>query len=147
MHGYVDSSLDVQAFDEFGYFRTGDLGSVDADGYVAITGRLKEVVIRNGENIGCAEVEELLRTHPQIQDAVAIGLPDARTGERMCAVLELRSVEPLVDVGALRTYLRAEGLRLHACPEQVEIVESLPRTRAGKVDKSQLITNLGRPAS
>jgi cyclohexanecarboxylate-CoA ligase len=142
MHGYVNSSLDEQAFDDLGYFRTGDLGSIDADGFVTITGRLKEVVIRNGENIGCAEVEELLRTHPQIRDGVAIGLPDIRTGERVCAVLELRTVEPPLDVGALRTFLRAQGLRLHACPEQVEIVASLPRTRAGKVDKSELVESL-----
>ena len=64
MHGYVDSSLDADAFDEEGYFRTGDLGILDADGHIAITGRLKDVIIRKGENISAKEVEDLLFTHP-----------------------------------------------------------------------------------
>jgi acyl-CoA synthetase (AMP-forming)/AMP-acid ligase II len=138
MVGYVDGALDAAAFDRDGFLRTGDLGTVDPDGYVTITGRLKDVVIRNGENIAAAEVEELLRLHPGVADAVVIGLPDERTGERVCAVLELQPDAPEPDVAALATQLRTHGLRPQAWPEQVEIVVSLPRTLAGKVDKFAL---------
>ncbi len=89
MLGYVDPALDVDAFDEEGFLRTGDLGVVDAEGYVRITGRLKDIVIRNGENIATAEVEELVRGHPAVADAAVIGLLDERTGERVCAVVEV----------------------------------------------------------
>ena len=100
MLGYVDAALDADAFDEEGWLRTGDLGTIDAGGYVRITGRLKDVVIRNGENVGTAEVEDLLRGHPHVADAAVIGLPDPRTGERLCAVVELVPGAPTLDVAA-----------------------------------------------
>jgi len=87
MLGYVDPGLTTGAFDDAGWLRTGDLGTIDEEGYVKITGRLKDVVIRNGENIGTAEVEELLRGHAAVADAAVFGLPDRRTGERVCAVV------------------------------------------------------------
>jgi acyl-CoA synthetase (AMP-forming)/AMP-acid ligase II len=138
MLGYVDSSLDVEAFDEEGYLRTGDLGSIDADGYVRITGRMKDIVIRKGENIGAAEVEDLLRSHESIVDAAVIGIPDELTGERVCAVLEMAAHADVLDIERVGEYLLSRGLRPNAWPEQVEIVSSLPRTAAGKVDKAQL---------
>ena len=142
MLGYVDPSLDKAAFDSEGYLRTGDLGTIDAGGYVRITGRLKDIVIRNGENIGTAEVEELLRRHPSIVDLAVIPLPDERTGERVCAVLELTTGSPALDVRSVGAYLGATGLRRNVWPEQVEVVDHLPRTVAGKVEKSQLIERL-----
>jgi acyl-CoA synthetase (AMP-forming)/AMP-acid ligase II len=87
--GYLDPSLDAEAFDEDGYFRTGDLGRVDAEGYVSITGRLKDIIIRHGENISAKEVEDLLYAHPAVADVAVIGLPDPKTGERACAVVAL----------------------------------------------------------
>ena len=138
MLGYVDASLDVDAYDGEGWLRTGDLGAIDAGGYVRITGRLKDVVIRNGENIGTAEVEELLRRHPHVADAAVVGLPDPRTGERLCAVVELVPGAPTLDVGSVGAYLGDHGLRRQAWPEQVETLDALPRTVAGKVDKRQL---------
>ena len=101
MLGYVDADLDHEAFDDEGYLRTGDLGTVDAAGYVRITGRLKDVVIRNGENVSTAEVEVLLRAMDVVADAAVIGLPDARTGERVCAVIETTpgSVAPECQCG------------------------------------------------
>jgi acyl-CoA synthetase (AMP-forming)/AMP-acid ligase II len=138
MLGYVDDSLDAEAFDSEGYLKTGDLGSIDSDGYVRITGRMKDIVIRKGENIGTAEVEDLLRNHESISDAAVIGLADDLTGERVCAVLELAPQADLLDVRRVGEYLLSKGLRRNAWPEQVEIVPSLPRTTAGKVDKSQL---------
>jgi cyclohexanecarboxylate-CoA ligase len=138
MLGYVDAVLDTDVFDRDGYLKTGDLGTIDADGYVRITGRSKDVVIRSGENIGTAEVEDLLRANEVIADAAVIGLPDERTGERVCAVLELvPGVAPL-DVQHVGDYLGSHGLRRQAWPEQVEVLEVLPRTVAGKIDKMRL---------
>jgi cyclohexanecarboxylate-CoA ligase len=145
MVGYVDASLDAGAFDERGFLRTGDLGTVDAAGFVTITGRLKDVVIRNGENISAAEVEELVRLHPGVADAVVIGLPDPRTGELVCAVLELQPGAEAPDVESLGDHLGAHGLRRHAWPERVEVVGALPRTVAGKVDKAGLAARFAVP--
>src|SRR6185437_12047176 len=89
MLGYVDAGLDAQAFDADGYFRTGDLGTIDPAGYVRITGRLKDVIIRKGENISAKEIEDLLFTHPKVVEVAVIGLPDPERGERVCAVVQL----------------------------------------------------------
>jgi acyl-CoA synthetase (AMP-forming)/AMP-acid ligase II len=138
MLGYVDPALDGEVFDSDGYLRTGDLGTVDADGYVRITGRLKDVIIRSGENVAAAEVEDVLRFHPDVADLAVIGVPDPRTSERVCLVVELVSGAEPLDVPSLAEFLSATGLRRQAWPEQVEVVRSLPRTVAGKVDKAQL---------
>lgn len=143
MLGYVDPALTADAFDDEGWLRTGDLGTIDAEGYVRITGRLKDVVIRNGENIGTAEVEDLLRGHPDVADAAVFGLPDSRTGERVCAVLELVPTAPRPDLDEIGAFLESRGLRRHAWPEQLETMDALPRTVAGKVDTAALRTRLG----
>jgi acyl-CoA synthetase (AMP-forming)/AMP-acid ligase II len=135
--GYVDAALDADGFDADGWFRTGDLGSIDADGNVRITGRLKDIVIRNAENISVLEIEELLFRHPAVADASVLGLPDARTGERVCAVVVLRPGEALDMVG-LRAFCAAEGLAKQKCPEQLELVDELPRNPMGKVVKPEL---------
>jgi non-ribosomal peptide synthetase component E (peptide arylation enzyme) len=142
MLGYVDRALDAEAFDEDGYVRTGDIGTVDSDGFVRITGRLKDIVIRNGENVATAEVEDLLRAHPEVVDVTVFGLPDQRTGERVCAVVELNPGAHALTVELLGAYLKEAGLRRIAWPEQVELVSSLPRNVAGKVDKAALRTVL-----
>jgi cyclohexanecarboxylate-CoA ligase len=139
MLGYVDPALDADAIDDKGYLKTGDLGSIDASGYVRITGRLKDMVIRNGENVGTAEVETLLRAFHGIADAAVIGLPDARTGEKVCAVLEMTPGTPALGIAAVSAFLSEGGLRRIAWPEQVECVSSLPRTPAGKIDKAALV--------
>ena len=130
-------TLDAEAFDDEGYFRSGDLGIVDADGYVTITGRLKDVIIRHGENISAKEVEDLLYTHPAVADVAVIGLPDQTTGERACAVVALKDGERL-DLGAMGKFLRDQGLRTQAIPEQLELVETVPRNPAGKILKQAL---------
>ncbi len=135
--GYVDASLDAAAFDD-GWFRTGDLGVIDKRGYVRITGRLKDVIIRNGENISAKEVEDLLFAHPKVADAAVVGIPDERTGERVCAVVVgAPGAEPL-DLVEMGRYLRGQGLRPQALPERLEHVEALPRNPAGKVTKQEL---------
>jgi non-ribosomal peptide synthetase component E (peptide arylation enzyme) len=143
MLGYVDSSLTAEAFDDEGWLRTGDLGTIDDEGHVRITGRLKDVVIRNGENIGTAEVEELLRGHPYVADAAVFGLPDSRTGERLCAVVELVPTSPRLDLDDVGVYLERRGLRRQAWPEQWETMAALPRTVAGKIDTRQLKEQFG----
>jgi acyl-CoA synthetase (AMP-forming)/AMP-acid ligase II len=143
MLGYVDPSLAVEALDDEGWLRTGDLGTIDTAGYVRITGRLKDVVIRNGENIGTAEVEELLRGHPHVADAAVFGLPDTRTGERVCAVVELVPAAPDLDLGDVGAFLESRGLRRQAWPEQLETIDALPRTVAGKIDTRQLKERFG----
>jgi acyl-CoA synthetase (AMP-forming)/AMP-acid ligase II len=146
MVGYVDASLDAEAFDENGYFRTGDLGVIDADGYVVITGRLKDVIIRNGENVSAKEVEDLLFAHPDIAEAAVIGLPDERTGERVCAVLVLvddLTGDAIPGVDTVASFLRDKGLRVQAIPERIELVDALPRNPAGKVRKRDLQDRFG----
>jgi acyl-CoA synthetase (AMP-forming)/AMP-acid ligase II len=135
--GYVDPALDEQGFDAEGWFRTGDLGTVDASRNVRITGRLKDIVIRNAENISVVEIEELLFRHPSVADAAVLGLPDPRTGERVCAAVVLRPGATL-DLAALRDHCRAEGLSLHKCPEQLEVLDELPHNAMGKVLKQDL---------
>src|SRR5690606_21109878 len=96
MKGYLDSSLDAEAFDEEGYFRTGDLGRLNERNMLTITGRLKDVIIRKGENISAKEVEDHLFAHPKVQDVAVVGLPDAERGELVCAIVQpVEGQEPL----------------------------------------------------
>lgn len=139
MLGYVDAALDAEAFDAEGYFRTGDLGTVDAEGFVRITGRLKDIIIRKGENISAKEIEDLLFTHPRVAEAAVIGLPDPDRGERVCAVLVAADrAEPLA-FAEMAAFLKDAGLTTHKLPEQLEVVEALPRNPTGKVIKRDLV--------
>ncbi len=137
IRGYLDPSLDAESFDENGYFRTGDLGNVDEDGYVTITGRLKDVIIRHGENISAKEVEDLLYTHPAVADVAVIGLPDPKTGERACAVVAVTDGQSFTFVEMV-AYLKSQDLRTQSIPEQLELVETVPRNPAGKILKHSL---------
>src|SRR5438874_213756 len=136
MRGYLDMALDKDAFDDDGYFRTGDLGKLDADGNVAITGRLKDIIIRKGENISAKEVEDLLFQHPKVADVAVIGLPDPSSGEIACAVVALK--EGALTLLEVTDFLKTKGLRNQAIPERLEIVSALPRNPAGKVLKQDL---------
>jgi acyl-CoA synthetase (AMP-forming)/AMP-acid ligase II len=137
IRGYLDPALDAEAFDEHGYFRSGDLGIVDDDGYVTITGRLKDVIIRHGENISAKEVEDLLYSHPAVADVAVIGLPDPKTGERACAVVAVREGQSL-SFADMVAYLKDQGLRVQAVPEQLEVIDVVPRNPAGKILKHAL---------
>ena len=138
MQGYLDKALDADAFDEEGYFRTGDLGVIDAQGYVTITGRLKDVIIRKGENISAKEVEDLLYLHPKVADVAVIGLPEPSTGERCCAVVAVKEGSEPLGLGEMQEFLRGKGLRVQAVPERLELVESVPRNASGKILKHKL---------
>jgi acyl-CoA synthetase (AMP-forming)/AMP-acid ligase II len=136
--GYVDSSLDADAFDDEGYFRSGDLGNLDEDGFISITGRLKDVIIRKGENISAKEVEDLLFTSPQVADAAVIGLPDPSSGERACALVVPADPANPPTLPELFEFLKGEGLMVQKIPEQLEIMDVLPRNPTGKVLKHEL---------
>jgi acyl-CoA synthetase (AMP-forming)/AMP-acid ligase II len=138
MAGYVDPALDEGAFDDDGYFRTGDLGVRDARGYVTVTGRIKDVIIRNMENISAREVEDLLVTHEAVGEVALIGLPDPGTGERACAVVVPAQPDRPPDLAALCQHLIAQGLSTRKLPEQLQIVAALPRNAMGKVVKREL---------
>ena len=136
--GYTDPALDADGFDADGYFRTGDLGIVRTDDHVVITGRLKDVIIRKGENISAKEVEDLLFTHPGIADAAVIGLPDLASGERACAVVVPGDPANPPTLAELVEFCKGEGLMVQKIPEQLEIVDVLPRNPTGKVLKHEL---------
>jgi acyl-CoA synthetase (AMP-forming)/AMP-acid ligase II len=136
--GYVDPALDADAFDEEGFFRTGDLGFVDADDHIAITGRLKDVIIRMGENVSAKEVEDVLHDHPKVADVAVIGLPDARLGERVCAVVESRDPAEPLSFDEMVTFLLSQRLMKQKFPEQLEIVDRVPRNPSGKILKTEL---------
>ena len=135
--GYVDASLDGQAFDDEGWFRSGDQGRLDGAGNVILTGRLKDAIIRNAENISALEVEEVLSTHPAVADVAVIGVPDERTGERVCAVIVAQRDET-VTLRSLFEHCQHSGLSKHKSPECIQFVDELPRNSTGKVLKTEL---------
>jgi len=138
MLGYLDASLDAEAFDEEGFFRTGDLGRLNERNMLTITGRLKDIIIRKGENVSAKEVEDLLYRHPKVADVAVIGLPDPVSGERVCAVVvTAEGAEPL-GFDEMVTFLKGEGLMVQKVPEQLELVEAIPRNPAGKILKRDL---------
>ena len=140
MLGYQDPALDVAAFDGDGFYRTGDLGHLDSNGCIVITGRLKDVIIRNGENISATEVEGFLHGIDGIVEAAVVGLADERTGETVCAFVVCAS-EPL-SLEEVRAALTDAGLRRHALPTRLEICSTLQRNPAGKVLKSELLAGI-----
>jgi cyclohexanecarboxylate-CoA ligase len=122
------------ATDADGWFETGDLARVDRDGYVRITGRTKDVIIRGGENVPVVEVEGLIYQHPAIQECAVVAMPDARLGERACAFAVLRedaslSFQELVD------FLQEHRLARNYLPERLEVVDAMPKTPSGKIQK------------
>jgi acyl-CoA synthetase (AMP-forming)/AMP-acid ligase II len=128
--GYTDAAATAEAFDEDGWFRTGDLGHIRPDGHVVLTGRLKDVIIRKGENISAAEIENLLYAHPKVGDVAVIGLADRERGERVCAVVErVADASPDDDLtfDEMVTYLGEQQLARFKTPEQLEVVDALPR--------------------
>ena len=139
--GYLHSEDERESFDADGYFRTGDLGQWVDDEYLVVTGRAKDIIIRNGENISPKEIEDILVGHLGIAEIAIVGLPDERTGERACAVLVMAGA-PGPDVDALREVLNAHGLAKFKVPEQVEIWDALPKNDAGKVLKHRIRATL-----
>lgn len=125
--GYTDPDLTAAAFDTEGFFMTGDIGHLRPDGHLTLTGRLKDVIIRKGENISAKEIEDLLYPHPKVGDVAVIGLPDRERGERVCAVVEQAAGQDPLTLDEMAAHLRAAGLMVQKVPEQLEVVAELPR--------------------
>ena len=137
--GYTDPELTDEAFDDLGYFRTGDVGHLRPDGHVVLTGRVKDIIIRKGENISAKEVEDLLYTHPKVGDVAVIGLADRERGELVCAVVETAAGAAPITFDEMVAHLEQAGLMRQKVPEQLEVVDRLPRNETlNKVLKYKL---------
>jgi len=141
--GYADEAQTGEAIDSEGYFRTGDIGTVSADGALLITGRKKDLIIRGGENISAKEIEDVLHRHPMVAEASVVSMPHARLGEGVCAfVIAKAGTAP--DFAALVSFVGESGLAPQKRPERIEFVAELPRTASGKIRKDQLRDTIRR---
>jgi len=140
--GYADPALD-EAFAGDGFFRTGDLGVMDAGGWVRITGRRKDIIIRKGENLSAKGIEDELAAHPAVAEAAVIGVPDAASGERVCACVVLRPGAGALDLAGVRAFMEARGVMRQKVPERLEVLDALPRNPTGKVTKDVLRARFG----
>jgi acyl-CoA synthetase (AMP-forming)/AMP-acid ligase II len=140
--GYLDPGQTAEAFTSEGWFRTGDLAAIAADGAIEIVGRLKDVIIRGGENISTAEVEQVLEAHPAVRHAVAVAEPDALMGERVVAFVEST---PEFDLDACRTWFGERGVAKFKTPERIVVVDALPLLPTGKPDRAALRARVTPP--
>ena len=133
--GYLNRpELTAEAITPDGFYRTGDLARIDADGYVRITGRVKDVINRGGEKVPVAEIEQLLHAHPAVRDVAIVAMPDERLGERACAFV-VPEADFHFDFDTMLEYLDSHRVAKTYWPERLELVDSLPRTPSGKVQK------------
>jgi acyl-CoA synthetase (AMP-forming)/AMP-acid ligase II len=138
-----DDAMSAQSIAPGGWFRTGDLGRLDYSGYLTIVGRMKDIVIRGGENISAKEVEDLLVMHPQVLEAACLPVPDPIYGERMCAVVRPRSTGGGITLDDVRQFFRERGVSVRKTPELVAVYAGdWPRTSYGKVLKPALLERL-----
>jgi 2,3-dihydroxybenzoate-AMP ligase len=136
--GYFKSDeANKDAFTNDGYFRTGDLAEIDEKGYIRITGRIKDIILRGGESISATEIEKLIANHPDIHDVAVIGMPDKDLGERICAYVQLCSSAEL-DAEEILLFLRRQGASILQLPERIEFIDPIPLTKVGKTDKELL---------
>ena len=136
MLGYADAAQTAEAIDVDGFFRTGDLGRITPEGALVITGRVKDLIIRGGENISAKEIEDVLAAHPGVAQVAVVAMPHARLGEGVCAFVVARGDAP--EPGALAEFVGASGLARQKIPERFVFVGALPMTASGKVRKDQL---------
>ena len=144
MVGYLDPADNEAAFDEKGYFRTGDLGRIDDQGCITISGRKKDLIIRGGENLSAKEIEDALQRHPAIFEAAVIGIPHPRLGETGCAVVRLVENAKTPGVAKVSAFLDGEGLARQKHPEKIVVVDDFPRTASGKIQKFHLRKSFGK---
>ncbi len=136
--GYIDPVLTAAAFDDDGWYRTGDVGVLDDEGYLTITDRISDVIIRGGENISAVEVEDLMLGLAEVAEACVVAEPDARLGEHAAAILRVRDGMAAPTIDEVRGHLAAAGLARQKWPEAIYQVDELPRTPSGKVQKYRL---------
>jgi fatty-acyl-CoA synthase len=147
MLGYwEDEAKTKEATDSDGWMHTGDLATLDNDGYCRIVGRIKDMVIRGGENVYPREIEEFLHRHPDVQDVQVVGIPDEKYGEELCAWIVPRT-GATIDEDTLRSYCRGQ-IAHYKVPRYVRVVQEFPTTVTGKVQKfqirEQMIKELGQ---
>jgi acyl-CoA synthetase len=143
--GYLDEpELTARAFDDDGWYYSGDLCTIDADGYIRITGRKKDIIVRGGENISSCEVENALHQHPAVSEAAVVAMPDSRMGERVCAFVVLEEGEQTLELDAVKAFFAQIDVAKYKWPERIEIIDTLPRTESGKVKKYMLREEISR---
>jgi cyclohexanecarboxylate-CoA ligase len=132
--GYLDQSLNQDAFTEDGYFHTGDLARLHASGAVIIEGRKKDIIVRNGENLSSKEIEDILYEHPSVREVAVVAMPSARTGEAVCAfIVPVDGAQPSLE--DLCAHLQDRRIARQKFPERLELIAALPTTASGKVQK------------
>jgi non-ribosomal peptide synthetase component E (peptide arylation enzyme) len=136
--GYFKSADDrAKTFTADGFFRTGDQAKKDEQGYIWITGRIKDIIIRGGENISAVEIENMMSVHPAIADVAVVAMPDKILGERTCAyVIPKPGAKPTLE--EVVSFLKGKGASVLQLPERLELIDELPMTKVGKVDKKSL---------
>jgi cyclohexanecarboxylate-CoA ligase len=140
---YVEQPEETAAnYVDDGFHRSGDLGVMDQDGYVRVTGRLKDIVIRGGLNISVRQVEDLLTAHPAVGQVAVVGMPDLKLGEKVCAYLVPAAGRAALTLAEVRDYLLGEGLAIQKVPERLEVVDALPTTATGKIQKHVLRSDI-----
>lgn len=147
--GYVDPELTAAAFDADGWYHTGDVGVLDDDGYLSLTDRKSDIIIRGGENVSALAVEEVLLAMPGIAEAAVVASPDERLGERVAAIVRLSPGRSLPSITEVHAYFAAQGVARQKWPEELHQMDDFPRTSTGKVQKALLRKNLadGRPSA
>ncbi|WP_077088880.1 AMP-binding protein [Mycobacterium rhizamassiliense] len=133
--GYTDPALTARAFDDDGWYHTGDIGVLDDDGYLTLTDRKSDIIIRGGENISALEVEEILLGLPAVAEAVVVAAPHERLGERAAAVLRLKPDHAMPTMDEVREHFERAGVARQKWPEELHQVDDYPRTASGKVQK------------
>lgn len=141
---FRDEEQTAALFTPEGFSRSGDLGRMDADGFVRVTGRTKDIIIRGGMNISAREIEDHLLGHPAIANVAVVGMPDERLGEKACAFVVLAPDADQLTLADVADYLRAHGVAIQKVPERLEIVSALPMTATGKVQKHVLRAEMSR---
>ena len=136
--GYTDPALMRDAFSDDGWYQSGDIGVLDEDGYLTITDRKKDIIIRGGANISAAEIEELVIRLPGISEVAVVAAPDHRLGEHACAFVRLQPGAATPDLPTVQRHLQAAGLARPKWPEELRIVDDFPRTASGKIKKFAL---------
>ncbi|EFH7910875.1 medium-chain fatty-acid--CoA ligase [Escherichia coli] len=134
--GYFDEpELTARALDEEGWYYSGDLCRMDEAGYIKITGRKKDIIVRGGENISSREVEDILLQHPKIHDACVVAMPDERLGERSCAYVVLKAPHHSLSLEDVVTFFSRKRVAKYKYPEHIVVIEKLPRTASGKIQE------------
>ncbi|HBA3239164.1 TPA: medium-chain fatty-acid--CoA ligase [Escherichia coli] len=134
--GYFDEpELTARALDEEGWYYSGDLCRMDEAGYIKITGRKKDIIVRGGENISSREVEDILLQHPKIHDACVVAMPDERLGERSCAYVVLKAPHHSLSLEEVVAFFSRKRVAKYKYPEHIVVIEKLPRTASGKIQK------------